>query len=180
MRDEVRREVEQFLYREARLLDELRFREWLALFSDDARYWMPTRAVRYTADSKAISTADEPSGDDSGLAGEEELAVVEDTKRVLELRVARLESGFAWAEDPRSRTSHFVTNVEVEDGEAEDEVRVYCKFLTHRLRLENEEDFLIGRREDVLRRVDGQWKIARRKIILDQTVLTARNLSILL
>ncbi|HJZ18253.1 MAG TPA: aromatic-ring-hydroxylating dioxygenase subunit beta, partial [Stellaceae bacterium] len=47
MGDELIREVEQFLYREARLLDERRFHEWLALFADDVRYWMVTRSNLY-------------------------------------------------------------------------------------------------------------------------------------
>src|SRR5260370_36642387 len=55
MREEVIREVEQFLYREARLLDERRFHEWLALFTADVHYWMGARANRYPRTSKAIS-----------------------------------------------------------------------------------------------------------------------------
>src|SRR5262249_47325129 len=49
------REVEQFLYREARLLDERRFRDWLELFTDDVRYWMVMRSNRYLRGSKALS-----------------------------------------------------------------------------------------------------------------------------
>jgi 3-phenylpropionate/cinnamic acid dioxygenase small subunit len=58
MYDELTREVEQFLYREARLLDERRFREWLELFTDDARYWMGGRSNRYPKTSKAIAIFD--------------------------------------------------------------------------------------------------------------------------
>jgi len=43
--------------------------------------------------------------------------------------------------------------------------------------VETETDFLVGKREDLLRRVDGHWRIARRKIILDQSVLLAKNLT---
>jgi 3-phenylpropionate/cinnamic acid dioxygenase small subunit len=52
------REVEQFLYREARLLDERRFHEWLLLFTEDVRYWMPVRSNRYPKSSKAIKILD--------------------------------------------------------------------------------------------------------------------------
>ena len=46
MRDEVVSQIEQFLYREARLLDARQFRQWLELFTDDIRYWMPMRSNR--------------------------------------------------------------------------------------------------------------------------------------
>jgi 3-phenylpropionate/cinnamic acid dioxygenase small subunit len=66
----------------------------------------------------------------------------------------------------------------VEPGDAESELKVYSNFVVYRNRAESEEDFYVGARRDVLRRVDGSWKIARRKIILDQNVLTAKNVSI--
>ena len=66
MRDSVVRKVEQFLYREARLLDERRFHEWLAHFTDDVRYWMSSRSTRYPKSSKAIAILDP-----DGAAGEE-------------------------------------------------------------------------------------------------------------
>jgi 3-phenylpropionate/cinnamic acid dioxygenase small subunit len=58
------------------------------------------------------------------------------------------------------------------------EVTVRSRFLVYRNRVETETDFLVGRREDVLRRVDGGWKIARRRIVLDQSVLLAKNLTV--
>jgi 3-phenylpropionate/trans-cinnamate dioxygenase subunit beta len=84
----------------------------------------------------------------------------------------------AWAEDPPSRTRHLISNIEVEPGDAEAEFRAYSNFIVYRSRAELEEDFYVGTRQDVLRRVDGAWKIARRKIILDQNVLSAKNVSI--
>ena len=84
----------------------------------------------------------------------------------------------AWAEDPPSRTRHMISNVEVEPGESEAEVKVYSNFLVYRSRAETEEDFYVGTRRDVLRRVEGGWKIARRRMVLDQAVLTAKNLSV--
>jgi ethylbenzene dioxygenase subunit beta len=56
--DKLIREVEQFLYREARLLDERRFHEWLQLFADDVRYFMAGRSNRYSKSSKAIAILD--------------------------------------------------------------------------------------------------------------------------
>jgi 3-phenylpropionate/cinnamic acid dioxygenase small subunit len=57
------------------------------------------------------------------------------------------------------------------------EVAVKCRFLIYRNRVETETDLLVGKREDVLRRANAQWKIAQRKIILDQNVLLAKNLT---
>ena len=99
-------------------------------------------------------------------------------KRHLQARIARLDTGMAWAEDPPSRTRHLITNIEVEDGDTAAELRVFSNYLVYRTRAETEQDFYIGRREDVLRNVDGTWKIARRTIILDQNVLLAKNVSI--
>src|ERR687886_582504 len=111
------REVEQFLYREARLLDDRRFHEWLAL--------------------------------------------LDETRESLAARVARLDTGMAWAEDPPSRTRHFVANIEVEAGDPKGEITVYSNFLVYRSRAETEQDFYVGSRRDVLRRVEGVWKIAQ-------------------
>jgi 3-phenylpropionate/cinnamic acid dioxygenase small subunit len=178
MCDERQREIERFLYREARLLDERRFREWLDLFTDDVRYWMPARTTRYAAGTKALSVLDPERDRSDELSREGEMTLLDDSKATLTMRVARLETGLAWSEDPPSRTRHLVTNIEVEDGDREDEVRVYSAFLVHRNRLETEVDLFVGRREDVLRKVDGFWRVAQRKIILDQNVLLSKNLSI--
>jgi 3-phenylpropionate/cinnamic acid dioxygenase small subunit len=57
------------------------------------------------------------------------------------------------------------------------EVEVKSRFLIYRNRVETETDLLVGKREDTLRRVDGTWKIARRMVVLDQSVLLAKNLT---
>ncbi|HEY3908599.1 MAG TPA: aromatic-ring-hydroxylating dioxygenase subunit beta, partial [Stellaceae bacterium] len=89
-----------------------------------------------------------------------------------------------WAEEPRSRLSHMVSNVQVLEATpsfaAPDEVSVKCRFLIYRNRVETETDILVGKREDVLRRAGqhaGGWLLARRKIILDQSVLLSKNLT---
>jgi 3-phenylpropionate/cinnamic acid dioxygenase small subunit len=60
---------------------------------------------------------------------------------------------------------------------APSEVTVRSRFLVYRNRVETETDVLVGKREDVLRRVDGSWRIARRVVVLDQSVLLAKNLT---
>jgi 3-phenylpropionate/cinnamic acid dioxygenase small subunit len=172
------REVEQFLYREARLLDERRFHDWLQLLTDDVRYWMGSRPNRYPKSSKAIAILDPDRYDEDDRTKEDELAILDEDKSTLDARVARLDTGMAWAEDPPSRTRHLITNIEVEPGEAEAELEVYSNFIVYRSRSETEQDFYVGARRDVLRRIDGAFRIASRKITLDQNVLVAKNVSI--
>jgi 3-phenylpropionate/cinnamic acid dioxygenase small subunit len=178
MNEDVTREVEQFLYREARLLDERRFHEWLELLTDDIHYWMGSRSNRYPKSSKAIAILDPDRYVEDDLTKADELAILDEDKASLTSRVARLDTGMAWAEDPPSRTRHLITNIEVEPGNAGTEVKVYSNFMVYRSRAETEQDFYVGARRDVLRRIAGAWKIAGRKITLDQNVLLAKNVSI--
>jgi len=157
-------EVEEFLHREASLIDERRLDEWLALCADDIHYWMP---IRRTTTAKEIANEFTKPGS---------MAYFDDDKKMLALRIQRLQVGRAWAEDPPSRTRHIVTNVRVLDVNG-DEIDVGLNFQLYRTRLDSEEDSWIGRREDRLRRVDGAFKLARRHIYLDQTVILAQNMS---
>jgi 3-phenylpropionate/cinnamic acid dioxygenase small subunit len=176
--EDVSRQVEQFLYREARLLDERHFHEWLELLTDDVRYWMAGRTNRYPRSSKAISILDPERYVEDDVVKEDELAIFDEDKHSLSARVARLDTGMAWAEDPPSRTRHLISNIEVEPAEVAQEVKVYSNFVVYRSRAETEQDFYVGTRRDILRRVAGAWKIVDRKIILDQNVLLAKNVSI--
>ena len=168
-------EVAEFLYREAELLDQRRYAEWLTLLADDIRYWMPMRRnVKSGEESREFTreTVD--------------IAWFDEGKDTLTRRVRQIETGIHWAEEPQSRISHLVTNVQLVEAspsmaEAQ-EVAVRCRFLIYRNRVESETDLLVGKREDVLRRDDGakdrdDWQIARRKIILDQNVLLSKNLT---
>jgi len=102
-------------------------------------------------------------------------------KDTLTRRVRQILSGVHWAEEPPSRICHMISNVQVlgvtPPGPMPSEVGVKCRFLVYRNRVETETDILVGKREDLLRRVNGGWKIARRKIVLDQSVLLAKNLT---
>lgn len=169
--------VEQLLYREARLLDERKFLEWLDMLTDDIRYWMPLMSRRYPISSKAIAILDESRYVEDEYSADGELAILDDTKETLTRRVARLHSGMAWAEDPPSHTCHMISNIEVRNGDSDSELLVNSNFIMYRTRAETEQDFYVGRREDILRHVDGEWKIAYRKIILPQSVLSAKNVS---
>jgi ethylbenzene dioxygenase beta subunit len=177
MTHDLLREVEQFLFREARLLDEGKFRDWLGLLADDIRYWMPTMGRRYSASSKAVAMADADRGMEREFSSEGELALLDETKESLEKRVARLESGMAWAEDPPSHTCHIISNIAVLEGDRDSQVVVHSNFILYRTRGESERDFYVGRRQDVLKWGDGDWRIAYRKILLPQHVLAAKNVS---
>jgi 3-phenylpropionate/cinnamic acid dioxygenase small subunit len=160
-------ELMQFYIREAWLLDERKLKEWLALFTDDVLYFMPRRknVTRRELHRELTSLGD--------------LAIFEEDKRYLEMRVARLETGMAWAEDPPSRTRHLIGNLEaalLENGEAS----ARTAFLVYRSHLETDHQLLSGCREDVLRQVDDTWKVARRTIVLDANVLLDKNLSVFL
>ena len=174
---DILREIEQFLYREARLLDNRQFHLWAELLADDLRYWMPMRSNRYPANSKAIASLDEAHQETHDLTEAHELAVMDETRDSLIRRIERLDSGFAWAEDPPSRTRHFISNVELEATENPAEIRAYSNFILYRTRGEREEDFYVGSREDILRRAGESWQITYRKIVLDQSVLSAKNVS---
>ena len=162
----LRAEIEEFLYREAELLDERRYEEWLELLTDDVRYFMPMRRNvphdeterEFTREGADVNWFDEG-------------------KDTLTRRVKQISTGVHWAEQPPSRICHMVSNVQIVDAASDDEITVKSRFLLYRNRVETETDFLVGKREDRLRRVGAEWKIARRKVILDQNVLLAKNLT---
>jgi 3-phenylpropionate/cinnamic acid dioxygenase small subunit len=160
-------ELMEFYIREAWLLDERKFKEWLDLFTDDILYFMPRRKNVLRRELHREVT---PLGD---------LAILEEDKRYLEMRVARLETGMAWAEDPPSRTRHLIGNLEVTPHDG-GEAAARTAFLVYRSHLETDHQLLSGSRDDVLRRVDGKWKVARRTILLDANVLLDKNLSVFL
>lgn len=163
-------EIADFLYREAELLDERRYQEWLDLLADDLRYWMPMRRnVKFGEDEREFTRADH------------DINWFDEGKDTLARRVKQIETGIHWAEEPRSRLSHLVSNVQVQSAEpsfaAPQEVSVKCRFLIYRNRVETETDILVGKREDSLRRHEAGWLVTRRKIILDQNVLLSKNLT---
>jgi 3-phenylpropionate/cinnamic acid dioxygenase small subunit len=164
-----RQEIEDFFYHEAELLDERRLREWLELFTEDARYSMP---IRYNPLERPEALSQE-------LSRSNEAYYFNDTKDTLRIRVERLYSKQAWAEMPPSRTRRLISNVRVK-GDDGSEVEVHCNFIVYRTRMERDEDVFVGARQDILRRAKNNLKIARRTIVLDQAVLRAKNISIFL
>jgi 3-phenylpropionate/cinnamic acid dioxygenase small subunit len=158
--------VERFLYLEAAVLDDRRFRDWLDLFADDLRYYVPTRYVRGEG------------GVSEEFGGPDDVALFDDNKRTLEQRIRRLESGSAWSEQPPSRVRHVVTNVLILGVESE-EVEVSSVVQVHKSRLDHPPELWVGRRIDRIRRSSSpaRWLLARRTVELDHTVLAAPNIS---
>jgi 3-phenylpropionate/cinnamic acid dioxygenase small subunit len=140
------------------------------LLADDLRYWMPMRRnVKYGEEQREFTREGQ------------DIAWFDEGKDTLTRRVKQIQTGIHWAEEPVSRISHLVTNVQIVEAtpsvaEAR-EVTVRCRFLIYRNRVETETDILVGKREDVLRSESEGWRIARRKIILDQNVLLSKNLT---
>ena len=164
--ERIYREIVDFLMWEAELLDNRQFGEWLGALTEDIYYDAPIRVTR---------------GKDQGPDYLTESAWLRENRKSLEMRIKRLASPSAFAEDPPSRTRHFVSNIRAWKGGREGEVQVYSNLLVYRSRGDSANyDLFSGERRDLLRRVDGNWKLARREILLDQTILGAQDLSIFL
>lgn len=161
-------ELQQVLYREARLLDYERYDDWVAMLTEDLHYHMPGIGTRYRRD---------PTDQVGDLT---RMAYYNDSLDDLKKRLRRLKTGTAWSEDPATRYVHLIGNVEVELTDRPTEYKVYSTFYAYRSRNERDEDSLVGHREDIWRRTTDGLKLARRLILLRQNVLLSKNLNIYL
>ena len=160
------REVKDFLIHEAELLDDRRFEEWLEILAEDVLYQVP------------IQTGHDKNGSTDLLR---EGAWLSENWKSLEMRIRRLRTPGVLAEEPPSRTRHFVSNIRITPGASPKEVRVRSNLLLYRSRGESVQyDLFSGERRDILRRVDGRWSLARRDLLLDMSTLDAQDLSIIL
>ena len=154
-------EIERLLYREAHLLDTDQFFEWLDLLAPDLRYWAPARSDV----SRRQELEDEA----------QRLALFDETKASLTLRIKRIDTGLAWAENPTTRTRRLISNVMEE--ETDGIVHVRSNFLLFKNRSFTDEIILVGCREDKWTRSDA-WLLRERKILIDHC--TVENMSLLL
>ncbi len=164
---EAHQQAHQFLVEEAHLLDSYQLDEWLGLLCEDIRYLMPVQVTRV----------------DGALPDfQADMDHFDEDLYSLRLRVARLRTGHAWTEDPRSRVRHFVTNVRTFAGPNEGELSVESSVLLFRSRGDNSEAQLVSAgRKDVLRQsVDGRYRLAERTLTVDESVLRTQNLAIFL
>lgn len=161
---EVAESLRQFLYLESLALDERRFRDWLQAFAEDASYEVPVRVTREKLAEWELSPTSR---------------IFQDTKRTLEFRVERLETDFAWSEQPPSRTRHYVTNVLAECTGTADEYLVRSNCLIYRSRGEDPNPSIFSvQRKDRIRRAGDGWQIVHRWAAIDQSLINAHNLSI--
>ncbi|HXG36932.1 MAG TPA: aromatic-ring-hydroxylating dioxygenase subunit beta [Dehalococcoidia bacterium] len=153
-----RHEIENFIFKEARLIDEGKFEEWLDLFAEETLYWAPCN--RYDID---------PS---------QEVSLIYDDRGRLNDRVWRLRSGLAYSQEPASRTRHLISNVEIVESSAE-KVVVSSSFAIFELRKGIQRTYA-GRFEHHLVPSDGSWKITFKKIDLLNNDEPIDNLTFLL
>jgi 3-phenylpropionate/cinnamic acid dioxygenase small subunit len=162
---------------EAYLLDAQQYEMWLDTLTDDIHYVMPVRVT--TARGAGFDTA--PGRGPGRGPG---MAHFDEDKYSLSQRVARFATEHAWTEDPPSRLRHFITNVRTfacDPIEGVKHLQVESAELLFRSRGDVNESALVScGREDLLRWCDDRWKLARRKIIADESVLRMQNLAVFL
>jgi phthalate 3,4-dioxygenase beta subunit len=164
--DERHLHAHQFLVDEAYLLDSQEYEKWLETLTDDIHYIMPVRVT--TALGAGFDTS-------PGMAHFDE------NKYSLSRRVARFMTEHAWTEDPPSRLRHFITNVRTFASEDPAHLIVESAELLFRSRGDvNEHAVVSCGREDLLRRDVDSWKLARRTIFVDESVIRMQNLAVFL
>ena len=138
-------EIEQFLFREARLADDGDYDGWESLWTDDGVYWIPAN------------------GDD--IDPERQMSIVYDNRSRIALRVRQLKHDKRHSQNPRSRLRRLLANIEILETAADADVVVGANFIVYESR-ERGTTIWGGRNEYRLRQVDGQWRMARKKVML--------------
>lgn len=167
----LRTEVEEFLFDEAELLDSREFKLWLDGLTDDLHYFMPiTFNVKFGEHAERERTK-----------VEKDMSWFNEGKWSLSKRVDQILTGVHWAEEPLSRCTRMISNVQVTGVEivnGVEEISARSRLMLYQNRCEYEQTYFVARRYDTFRRVGSQLKLASRKIILEQTVLLAKNLTV--
>jgi 3-phenylpropionate/trans-cinnamate dioxygenase subunit beta len=148
----LRLELENVLFREARLLDEEQFARWLELLAPNVRYWAPVRIVRERGRENPF--------------GRDKYAFFDETHADLTRRIQRVQTGLAHTDEPPARTRHNISNVQILESDS-DSVKVASNFFLFRSRGEREQLFFVGAREDRWRRTSAGWRLEERRITLD-------------
>ncbi len=162
---ETDRQVSHFLYAEARVLDREAYQEWLDDYLDPGiHYWMPDMETRRRDDLR-------------GAFAYGEAAYFDDTHAELAIRVRRYNEPSAWADNPATRHVHLIGNIEAFETGREGFVAACSVFTNVRNRNAADQDVIHGRREDVLRRVGGGFRLYRRRVFIVQNVLLSKNLN---
>jgi 3-phenylpropionate/cinnamic acid dioxygenase small subunit len=160
--DTEHRAVVDFLYTEARLADEARYAEWLALWTDDGVYWVP-------------ATTDPDADPDKHLSH------IYDNRGRLETRIKLLQTGHRYSQEPASLMRRLVSNIEVRAA-ADGELVAESNFVLAELAIQakREMHWWVGRTTHRLRRVGGELKMCRKKVVLVNAAEPLTNLSFLI
>jgi benzoate/toluate 1,2-dioxygenase beta subunit len=146
-----------FLYHEAALLDQRRFDEWLELYADDALYWVPQ-------------------GEDPDPA--RSVSIAYDDRRRLHERVVRLTSGFAYSQDPPSRTCHVIGNVR-QTGESDGALEIASAQIVAEVR-RNTQNLFAGQVEHHLVPDGDSFRIRRKVVRLVNSDVPLGNVTFLI
>ncbi len=138
------REVEQFIYREARLQDEHDYAAWEALWTDDGVYWLPANGA--------------------DIDPEKQMSIIYDNRSRIGVRVRQLLSGKRYTQDPKSAIRHLVTNVEILSRDA-DGIAVGCNVMVYESS-QRGETLWAARTEYLLRDTPDGLRMARKKVAL--------------
>jgi ethylbenzene dioxygenase beta subunit len=162
--DVLLQQITRFLNLEARLLDAERFQDWYELLADDLFYWAPLQENKFRRDKRPEFDPDR-------------MALFDERKADIAVRIARLASNLVWTEDPPTRHVYIIGNIEAFHTVTKNEVEVHSTFIQYRNRAEHDEATLYGRRRDILRLEGPKIQIVRRLILLPQAVLLTKNLT---
>jgi len=156
------RAVVEFLHREARLADEARYAEWLALWTDDAVYWVP-------------ATTDPAADPDKHLSH------IYDNRGRLETRIKLLQTGYRYSQEPASSMRRLISNIEVTPA-GNGELVAESNFALAELAIQakREMHWWVGRAMHRLRRVGGELRMCRKKVVLVNAAEPLPNLSFLI
>ncbi|MBB6446574.1 aromatic-ring-hydroxylating dioxygenase subunit beta [Bacillus benzoevorans] len=156
---EIQDEIERFLIRESRLLDQGRLEDWLNLFSSECLYWIPITP-----------------GGGNPL---KEVSTAFDDRRRLEDRIFRLRTGYAWSQIPPSRTIRVIGNVEAWQDGGDDELRVRANFILSELR-SGKQKMYSGWCGYRLKKENGEWKIIVKQVHLIDSDQGHENLTFII
>lgn len=151
-----------FLHREARLADEARYAEWLALWTDDGVYWVPATT-------------------DPGADPDQHLSHIYDNRARLETRIKLLQTGYRYSQEPASPMRRLIANIEVAPAE-NNELVAASNFALAELAVQakREMHWWVGRTTHRLRRVGGELKMCRKIVVLVNAAEPLPNLAFLI
>ncbi len=163
---ELQHDIEQFYYREARMLDGRQYQQWMALLTQDIAYIIPSRVNtmvnnRDRGKEEMISVERELEGVDS-----DGCPIREEGIAIIMMRVERAFKMNSWSENPPARTRRMVGNVEVMEQDG-DNLTIYSNFHMNYARPGSRNFLYSGQRRDKLKKIEGGYQIAHREIILD-------------